>query len=209
MQGNRGLDQVDLRCPVRLTVGDVLERTYPDFRLAGEHRQQAGPGALQQHVGVLGQALQGHTIQPAHELTEIADVVMRRLVALKQPDQFGEVVAEHGVAGGFVDQPGLFEPLRGAPVQQRSVGVRRGQALQEELGEQRVQPVPLLLALHVDRQDEQVVRFGRGDQFGRMGNLADMRRHFRIEASQNGDSLQEAGDLGRQSVDHVFRQVVA
>ncbi|MCY1356615.1 hypothetical protein D9M69_430730 [compost metagenome] len=209
VQGNRGLDQVDLRRPVRLTAGHLFERSHPDFRLAGEHRQQAGPGTLQQHVGVLGQTLQRYAIQPAHELTEIADVVMRRLVALKQPDQFAEVVAEHGVAGGFVDQPGLFEPVRGTQVQLRPVDVRCGQALQEELGEQRMQPVPLLLALHVDRQDEQVMRFDRGDQLGRLGHLADMRRHFRVEAAQDGDSLQKAGDLGRQTVDHVLRQVVA
>ncbi|MCY1519487.1 hypothetical protein D9M68_542400 [compost metagenome] len=134
---------------------------------------------------------------------------MRRLVALKQPDQFAEVVAEHGMAGGFVDQPGLFEPVRGTPVQLRAVDVCSGQALQEELGKQRMQPVPLLLALHVDRQDEQVMRFDRGDQLGRLGHLADMRRHFRVEAAQDGDSLQKAGDLGRQTVDHVLRQVVA
>ncbi|MCY1287537.1 hypothetical protein D9M70_365340 [compost metagenome] len=77
-----------MRCPGRLVVRAFCEHVDPGFRLAGEHRQQAAPGASQKYIGVLCQLFKRHTIEPAHEMAEMAQAVMGRLVALKQSDQF-------------------------------------------------------------------------------------------------------------------------
>ncbi|MNF46393.1 hypothetical protein D3C85_836180 [compost metagenome] len=58
-----------------------------------------------------------------------------------------------------------------------------------------MQPVPLLLALHVDRQDEQVAGLDAGNQFGGLRCLADMLGYLRIEAAQNRDFLEKSDDL--------------
>ncbi|MNM87874.1 hypothetical protein D3C81_1000670 [compost metagenome] len=138
----------------------------------------------------------------------MTDVVLIGLASFQQCDQRFEVFALDGVIHRFVDDPGLFEPRRSTQVQRLPVGIRCNQALLEKLGEQWVQAIPRVLALHVHGHDKQVARLDVGDQRCRLARLADLGGHLHIEATQDRDLLQERHGRCRQVADHVFDQVI-
>ncbi|MCY1443786.1 hypothetical protein D9M71_602190 [compost metagenome] len=86
------------------------------------------------------------------------------LGALQQFDEDIQVFAEDGMARGLGNQAGALEPLRSLAVQEANIDRRGGQALTEELGEQGMQPVPLMPTLVSGRQHEQVLRLERRNQ---------------------------------------------
>ncbi|MNF46394.1 hypothetical protein D3C84_275590 [compost metagenome] len=135
LQSYRCPGQIDLWLPVGLGRRAFFEHVDPGFRLTGQHRQQAAPGTLKQHLGVLCQLFQRHTIEPAHELTQMTQAVVGRLLSLQQPDQLLKVFAEYCMTSRFAHHSGVFEPMRGTQVQSGQVGIRRGQALLQVFGE--------------------------------------------------------------------------
>ncbi|MNL45605.1 hypothetical protein D3C87_1682640 [compost metagenome] len=135
LQSDRCFGQIDLWLPLCLGRRALFEHVDPRFRFAGQHRQQAAPGTLKQHLGVLCQLLQRHTIEPAHELTQMTQAVVGRLLSLQQPDQLLKVFAEYCMTSRFAHHSGVFEPMRGTQVQSGQVGIRRGQALLQVFGE--------------------------------------------------------------------------
>ncbi|MOA13284.1 hypothetical protein D3C78_1333300 [compost metagenome] len=115
-----------------------------------------------------------------------------------------DVGALQGMANGFSHQPGLFEPVGGAPMQRLGIDVRMRQALAEELREQWMQAVPLVASGQIDRQKEQVARLDHGDQLRRVRRAGDVAGDLDIETAQDGYLIEKLEQLRRQIGNHIF-----
>ncbi|MCY1361113.1 hypothetical protein D9M69_477690 [compost metagenome] len=203
LEGEGGFEQGELGCPVG-SYRNGFQRRDPLLGLVRQQGQGAAPDTQQEQVRILQQHCQRHLVQPAQELPQVTDIAVQGLHPFEQLHHQVDVGALQGMANGFSHQPGLFEPVGGAPMQRLGIDVRMRQALAEELREQWMQAVPLVASGQIDRQKEQVARLDHGDQLRRVRRAGDVAGDLDIETAQDGYLIEKLEQLRRQIGNHIF-----